>query len=355
VSESQAENILVIDGSFGEGGGQIIRTAVAFSAICQRPIKVTNIRAKRENPGLRPQHVEAIKAVSALCEAEVSDAFPGSSEVTFIPKRVDGNISQINVGTAGSITLILQTLALVASLAKITLDLEITGGTDVKWSPTINYFDKLVLAAYRVLGISCSLSVKRRGYYPVGGGIVHFRLEPPQKLNSVDILEKLDVQPNVVSICSQLPKHVAERQLSSATNFLFSKGVRTNKIASFVEEANSAGSSILVYAIEEGRYLVGADAIGERGKPAERVGKECAQSFFKEYSSGAPIDHNLGDMFVPFLSTLEEKSTLRVSRLTEHLTTNLHVTKMFVNQSYTVSQNRDGTATITIEPSFPSR
>jgi RNA 3'-phosphate cyclase len=350
VSESQTQDLVLIDGSFGEGGGQIIRTAVAFSAIYQKPIRITNIRAKRDNPGLRPQHVEAIKAVKDLCDAEVSDVFPGSSELTFIPRKISGGVTSINIGTAGSITLILQTIALVAALGRVPIDLEITGGTDVKWSPTINYYAKLVLAAYRSLGISASITVKRRGYYPVGGGNVRFKLEPPQKINPIDIQDSSGTRPSVISLCSQLPKSVADRQLSSATNFLFQRGIRVDSISSTQEPANSPGSSILIYSVDEGKYFVGADSIGERGKVAERVGRECAHSFLKEYSSGAPIDMHLGDMFVPFLATLQEKSTIRVSRLTEHLTTNLYVTNLFVSFSHSVKHNRDGTSTIMIGP-----
>ncbi len=341
---------IVIDGSYGEGGGQILRTSVALSAVMGIPIEIVKIRAKRDNPGLRPQHIGAIKAVASLCNASVDNLRIGSDRIVFTPGKMSSTFLRLDIGSAGSITLLLQAVIPSVSLSRVESELEIIGGTDVKWSPTMNYFTKVVLPAYRLLGIEAELEVKRRGYYPLGGGIVRVRIKPAKELKPLNIIPSENPSPSIISICSKLPRSVAERQLKSARDYLSNQGVNLKDFEVNVEDSMSPGSSVLIYSVGEQGPFIGGDAIGEKGKPAEDVGREAAKLFSEEYLSNAPIDRHIGDMLVTFLPFAKNESKFKVSRVTQHLSTNLHIASIFTKCQYNIDEMPDGTALVSIKP-----
>ena len=316
---------IVIDGSYGEGGGQILRTSIALSAVMGIPIEIVNIRAKRDNPGLRLQHIGAIKAVASLCNANVDNLRVGSDRITFTPGKMRSAFIRLDVGSAGSITLLLQAVIPSVSLSKVDAELEILGGTDVRWSPTMNYLTKVVLPAYRLLGIDAELQVKRRGYYPLGGGIVRARIKSIKELKSLNLISSENPLPSIISICSKLPRSVAERQLKSAKDYLLNQGINLKDFELGVEDSISPGSSILIYSVGEQGPFIGGDAIGEKGKPSEEVGREAAMLFSEEYLSNAPVDRHIGDMLVTLLPFAKSESKFKVSKVTQHLSTNLHI------------------------------
>jgi RNA 3'-terminal phosphate cyclase (ATP) len=337
-----------IDGSYGEGGGQILRTSVALSAITNKPVEVFNIRAKRENPGLSAQHVTAIKAVASLCDGHVENLSIGSTMIRFVPKEMQGGSMRMDVGTAGSITMILQALIPAVSLAGKKADVELVGGTDVRWSPTFDYIRYVMKAAYRVLGINFDLSVLKRGYYPPGGGIVRASIEPCNKLNALDMTSAPKVEPKMVSVCSMLPKHVAERQIAAALAKLQKENVKCNSYSASLEQSYSPGSSILIYSASDYGPFIGGDSIGERGKRAEEVGAEAAEKFLEPYLSNAPIDPHLADMLVLPLSLAEGRSKFVVNRASQHLSTNLYIASKIVDCTYNISKS-NGNYSVTIE------
>ena len=328
-----------IDGSYGEGGGQILRTSVALSAITKKPIEVFNIRAKRDNPGLRPQHVSAVKAIASLCDANVQQVNVGSSMIRFAPKEMRSGSMKIDVGTAGSITMILQAVIPAISISGKRAEVELIGGTDTRWSPTFDYLRYVFHSAYKVLGINFDLSVLRRGYYPVGGGVVKVAIEPCSKLKPLDMINAPKVEPKMVSVCSMLPKDVAERQIASALAKLQKANVRCNSYSASFEQSHSPGSSILIYSISDYGPFIGGDSIGERGKRAEQVGAEAADKFLDAYVSNAPIDPYLADMLILPLSLADGKSRFMVNRVSQHLSTNLYVTSKFVDYKYEISKS----------------
>lgn len=337
-----------IDGAYGEGGGQILRTSVALSAITNKAIEVFNIRAKREESGLRPQHVTAIKAVASLCNADVENLSIGSSMIRFVPKEMHAGSMKMDVGTAGSITMILQAVIPAVSLAGERADLELIGGTDVRWSPTFDYMRYVVRAAYKILGINFDVSVLKRGYYPAGGGIVKVSIEPCSKLNVMDMVSAPKVEPKMISVCSMLPKHVAERQIASALAKLQKENVKCNSYSASLEQSYSPGSSILIYSTSDYGPFIGGDSIGERGKPAEQVGAEATDKFLEAYLSNAPIDPHLADMLVLPLSLADGRSKFVVNRASQHLSTNLYIASKIVNCSYDISKS-NGNYIVTIE------
>ncbi len=341
---------IIIDGSYGEGGGQILRTSITLSAVMGVPIEIVNIRAKRDNPGLRPQHIGAIKAVASLCNANTDNLRVGSDRITFTPNKMRSAFIRLDVGSAGSITLLLQAVIPSVSLSKVDAELEIFGGTDVRWSPTMNYLIKVILPAYKLLGIQTELQVKRRGYYPSGGGTVRVRIKPVKELKSLNLISSDHPLPSVISLCSKLPRSVAERQLRAAKDYLLNQGINLKDFEISVEDSISPGSSILVYSVDEQGPFLGGDAIGEKGKPSEEVGKEAARLFSEEYLSNTPVDKHIGDMLVTFLPFAKNESKFMVSKVTQHLRTNLHIASIFTKCQYDIDEMPVGTAIVSIKP-----
>ncbi|MCP8314368.1 MAG: RNA 3'-terminal phosphate cyclase [archaeon] len=347
---NESKEPIIIDGSYGEGGGQILRTSVALSAVMGIPIEIVKIRAKRDKPGLRPQHIGAIKAVASLCNANVDNLRVGSDRIIFTPGKMRSTFIKLDVGSAGSITLLLQAVIPSVSLSKVDAELEILGGTDVKWSPTVNYFAKVVLPAYRLLGIDADLQVKRRGYYPLGGGIVRVRIKPAKELKSLNLVSSENPLPSIISICSKLPRSVAERQLKAAKDYLLNHGIDSKDFEVNIEDSVSPGSSILIYSVGEQGPFIGGNAIGEKGKPSEEVGREAARLFSEECLSNAPVDMHVGDMLVTFLPFAKSESKFKVSKVTQHLSTNLHIASIFTKCKYSIDEMPDGTAMVSIKP-----
>ncbi|HLE35307.1 MAG TPA: RNA 3'-terminal phosphate cyclase [Nitrososphaerales archaeon] len=332
-------DFIKIDGGFGEGGGQILRTSVALSAITRKPVEVFNIRAKRDNPGLRPQHVTAIKAVASLCNADVENVNVGSNMIRFSPKEMQSGSMKMDVGTAGSITMILQAVIPAVSLANKKADIELVGGTDVRWSPTFDYMRYVLRAAYKTLGINFDINVLKRGYYPVGGGVVKASIEPCNKLNALDMVSAPKIEPKMISVCSSLPKHVAERQIASALSRLQKENVKCNSYSASFEQSHSPGSSILIYSTSDYGPFIGGDSIGEKGKRSEEVGSEAADRFLDAYLSNAPIDPYLADMLVLPLCLADGRSKFAVNKATQHLSTNLYIASKIVSCSYEISKS----------------
>jgi len=340
---------LEIDGSFGEGGGQILRTAVAFSIILGRPVKVSRIRAGRSSPGLRQQHVSALRILRQASGGRLDGGEVGSTAITFHPGVVEAAEMRVDLRTAASITLVLQAVVPAASLSRSSLDLHLVGGTDVPWSPTLDYFEFVVLPSLRLLGIDCQVRSTKRGYYPRGGGVVEARIEPCKQVVALD-LSRRDANPpaSIISRCGRLPSHVAERQSKAARTHLDNHGVSVETVSTSQETSDSPGSSILVSKTGRGFFL-GSDSTGARGKRAEVVGREAAEGFVKVYESGACIDSHLADALAPILSLASSESRLLVPLVTEHLRTSLYVAKLFTNCSYEFS-NQEKAWLVSITP-----
>jgi RNA 3'-terminal phosphate cyclase (ATP) len=338
-----------IDGSQGEGGGQILRTAVSLAAITGKHIEVTKIRARRQNPGLRPQHMTGIKVLGDLFRADIENLQVGAEWIRFAPSdKFEGGPVNVDIGTAGSISMILMAVVPAVSLSNNSLEIEITGGTDVRTSPTIDYVRHVVAEAYLSIGIKFSVDVDRRGYYPKGGGVVRARIEPCKVPGTMELLAAREVAPKITSVCGQLPRHVAERQTSSAMIALEKKGIRCSSYSASVETSISPGSSILVYSTSDFGPYVGGDSIGEIGKRAEAVGTEAAERYLESTLMQAPVDPFLADMLVLPLALAKGRSKYRIARVTEHLRTNLQVASQMVGCKYSIEQ-QGRTHVVTIE------
>ena len=335
--------MITIDGSMGEGGGQILRTAVALSALTLKPIKVYNIRAKRSNPGLRPQHIMAIKAVAQLSNAEVEGLRVGSSTIVFRPRELRGGIFNFDIGTAGSISLVLQALLPVIAFIDEKVEITIRGGTDVSWSPPIDYMRYVFLPLLRELGLEVLLEVKRRGHYPKGGGIVRIESNGTSKLRPIDRLNRGSlVIVKGISHAVKLPAHVARRQAIAAKETLRASGINVpieieiETYEPYRDPHLGPGSGIVLCAITEDRCRLGGDSLGARGKPAEKVGREAALKLLEELKSGMAFDRHMGDMLIPYVALAEGISRLGVSQLTMHTWTSIKLTEMIIGASFSI-------------------
>lgn len=318
-----------VDGSFGEGGGQILRTAVGLSAFLGIPCRVYNIRKGRPNPGLRPQHVAGVKAILKICRGEAEGLWVGSEDLTFRPGKLRGGQFKVDVGTAGAIGLVLQALLVPCLGVPSKVSITVTGGTDVKGAPTVGYLQQVLLPILREMGYRADLSLVRRGYYPKGGGEVVFRAEGGT-LRGIKLTHRGEILGiyGVSHASSDLKgRRVAERQREAALKVLREQGYE-GEIRVRYEDALSTGSGIDLWAIGQGTIL-GANALGERGKRAEEVGREAAEALLEELSTGACLDRHLADQLVPFLALASGESEVSISQVTEHLRTNLWVIRHF--------------------------
>lgn len=327
--------MIVVNGSLGEGGGQILRTSIALSSLFLKPVKIFNIRAKRRNPGLQRQHIIAVKILATLTNAEVKGLYKGSMTLEYIPKERRAGTFQFDIGTAGSISLVLQAALPVMIFAPGKVKLKIRGGTDVPWSPPIDYVRHVFLSILREMGVNIKINVIRRGHYPKGGGIVEVETTPVKELSPLVKVRRGNVlKIEGISHAVKLPKHVAVRQANSAYSIL-KKNYENIKITIEYYEPSKdphlgPGSGIVLWAITENSIL-GADALGERGKLAEIVGKEAAMKLINELKTNMALDAHMGDMIIPFLAVAKGSSRITGSKLTMHTLTNMEVVKMFTN------------------------
>jgi RNA 3'-phosphate cyclase len=322
--------MIEIDGSYGEGGGQILRTAVALAAYLETPCRIMNIRQGRSTPGLRPQHAAGLRALATFCHAEVAGLAVGSTEVTFIPGRIAGGTLRIDVGTAGAIGLILQAIMLPAAKVPSPLLLFIRGGTDVPWAPTIGYCQEVTLTVLSGIGYAGKVTLTKRGYFPRGRGEISVELKKSD-LRPVQLLEPGRIRmirgrSHAADTLKQ--RRVAERQQEGAVDRLKKTNVPC-EIAVEYGPAASPGSGIDLWAVADHTRL-GANALGARGKKAEEVGAEAAAALIRQLNAGAALDEWMGDQILPFLAVAAGESTISMTRVTDHLRTNLWVINHFL-------------------------
>jgi RNA 3'-terminal phosphate cyclase (ATP) len=318
-----------IDGSFGEGGGQIVRTAVALAAVTGTPIRITRIRQGRPKPGLAAQHAQAIFALAKICSAKIAGVFPRSAEISFVPGRIASGNYGIDIGTAGSITLLMQCLLPAMIKADGPITLTVNGGTDVRWSPTIDYFKFVFLPALGEFGARVRLECKRRGYYPRGGGLLVLSVDPGN-LRAAHLKPKSPGVVQGVSHCSNLPDHVAKRQAESAALALKNAGYESN-VALEVLKETSTGSGITLWS-----GYKGSNALGERGIRAEDVGKSAAEEMIAELALPAAVDVHIADQLIPYLALAGGSYTVRA--ISKHASTNIWTASHFLETKIEIKE-----------------
>lgn len=334
--------MIEIDGSLHEGGGQILRTAIGLSAVTGKPVRIYNIRAKRKKPGLKTQHMQGIKAVAELCSGKISGAELGSQEVVFEPGKSLKDRITVNIETAGSTGLVFQSLKLLAAVAENPIIVDIKGGaTFGKFAPPLIYTREVLLPVMNKMGSKSEINILRHGFYPVGGSRVQIKINPHFSLTPLNMSNRGNlVTLQGVSVASShlKPARVAERQADAAGKLLEGKGYRP-EIKSQYADSDCPGSGIVLWAKTSTGCILGSDGLGERGKPAEKVGKEAASSLIRALESGACLDTHLSDQIIPFLALTKGRSVFTAPELTPHAKTNMWVVEKFLKTSYKTTHN----------------
>jgi RNA 3'-phosphate cyclase len=331
-----------IDGSHGEGGGQIVRTVCSLAALSGTGCRIINIRELRRKPGLMVQHLLAVRALAQLCNASLSGDSIGSSKLVFEPRKIVSRELAITIPTAGSITLILQALipAALAAPSPITMRFE-GGATDTAMSPTLDYFRSVFLRFLGRMGAHVRVSIARRGYYPRGGAAMSVQVAPA-RLAAVDAIERGPLR--AVRIFSHAAavlkaRQVAERQAAAALEILGSLASAPEVNVDYGASL-AAGSAICAVA-EFANTVIGADALGAAGKLAERVGQEAAQGLMRELASQACLDRHMADQILPYIALADGDASVTVSEVTDHCRTNMWVIEKFFSGSFGVKDGMD--------------
>ncbi len=338
--------MIEIDGSYGEGGGALLRISAALSALTSKPIHVTNIRAKRPKPGLMHQHLNALKSVIQLTRASHTGLEIGSTEISLKPGEPLGGEYQLDIGTAGSITLVLQSFMIPAAFADSTVKIMLRGGTDVRWSPPVDYLCNVTLPILESIGYHSEIQLIRRGHYPRGGGLLKVEITPIKRLKPF-IFKEFDFDIiKGVSHAVKLPEHVAVRQANSAEKLLRKEGYEADIEIQHSNQELGPGSGIVLWT--EGNSRVGGSSVGEPGKRAELVGGEAAEELLYHISRNAALDKHMGDQIIPYMAVAGD-SQIKTAELTKHTLTNMYAAESIIRKQFKLDGKLKNTAIIRVD------
>jgi RNA 3'-phosphate cyclase len=343
-----------IDGSHTEGGGQILRTALALSTLTGRPFRAEKIRQNRPAAGLKQQHLSAIQALTRMSSARVEGAALGAGEIGFWPGRIKPGAYSFDIGTAGSVTLLLQALLLPCLFAEDEVILKLTGGTDTRWSMPVDYFTNLILPIFRHFS-GIEVVRMQRGFYPRGQGALELKIRPSAgmgqtqgnvalfaairsrmpRLNLAERSPAIAIKGISVASSALERARVAERQAQAAREAL-GTGLSIEIRSEYCRSA-SPGTVITLWALDlDGRALAAGDALGEKGKPAEAVGREAAGKLLDTLRTDAVVDVHLADNLIPLLALAG--GAIRTVAVTGHLRANMYVCERFLDLRFKVHE-----------------
>ncbi len=327
-----------IDGS--DGGGQLLRTALTLSTITDTPFRIDGIRSNRPDPGLKPQHLAAVRLATEFCNADVTGAELGSDSISFRPGTERRTSLRADVGTAGSVTLLFDTVLPIAAVHDEPVHLTATGGTDVKWAPTIEYHRRVKLPILAPRGLIAEIDLRRSGFYPAGGGKAVLRTAPssisPFELDTRGEIECVELYSKASEELAD--RNVADRQANHAREQLERSGISTEIRSVDYVSARSAGSSLLLRGVYE-RTLAGVDSLGERGRTSEAVAEDAVRQFRAFHASGAPVDEHMADQLMVFLALAGGR--VHIPSVTAHVQSNLELVNAF-GSDMQLDRCRDG-------------
>ncbi|MBI2669430.1 RNA 3'-terminal phosphate cyclase [Candidatus Woesearchaeota archaeon] len=344
--------MITLDGSSGEGGGALVRVALALSTFTGKEFSVANIRSGRKEPGLKAQHLTAIKALQKICSARTNEVKLGSTELKFTPGKIKAGRYEFDIGTAGSISLFLQAVLLPCLFAPRKTTITVIGGTSGKWASSVDYLNYVVLPHLRRFVEKIEIKIEQRGYYPEGGGKVTAEITPKIKMeNSFTSLDfslvpkiqlaeqgKLEQIKGLINVSAELEEpQVAERIRRAAEAKLRKYQVPINIRLEYAK-SRSIGGEALFWAVFDTEVILGADSLIEKGRRSEDIGTEAAEKLIVEIDSGAAVDVHAEDQLIPFLALLPG-STIKVREVTQHAKTNIYVVEKFLPVKFEVKDS----------------
>jgi RNA 3'-terminal phosphate cyclase (ATP) len=331
--------VITIDGSEGEGGGQVLRTSLALSLATGAPFRIENIRAQRPKPGLLRQHLTAVQAAAAVGRARVEGNVPGSPVLTFTPTGVYTGDYSFSVGTAGSATLVLQTILPPLLVAGGRTMVTLEGGTHNPWAPPFDYLEQVFLPVVNRLGPRVEVVLERCGFYPAGGGRFSVTIDPSPQLARLELCDRGEiVGRRLRSLVAHLPRHIGEREVATARGLLnwSEESARVEVVA------NSPGpGNVLLVEIESEHVTEICTGFGETGTPAETVADRAVRDARRYLAAGVPVGCHLADQLLPILA-LGGGGSFRTLTPSRHMLTNADVVRQFVNVEIVVTpETRD--------------
>jgi len=326
-----------IDGSFGEGGGQVLRTSLTLAAITGRRLVIDNIRANRPNPGLAKQHLACVEAVCEICNAKCSGAGLRSTKLDFTPDSIKPGNFSFDIGSAGSASLVIQTVLPVLFCAQHPSTVTVTGGTHNSWAPPFDFLKESFVPAIGATGFKADCQLMRHGFFPAGGGIIAFEVQPKRSEKPIDLCEPMSKQEISAKIyTAKLPVHIFQKQ----RNLLLDSGLNIESIEHIdVADSNGAGNCVVIRIVGDGRTTV-FTGFGARGKPSEKVIAEAVNEARSFLESGACIDHYLADQMLIYMA-MQKAGKFTTSQLSNHITTNMEVIKSFLPADFVVEKERN--------------
>jgi RNA 3'-terminal phosphate cyclase (ATP) len=347
---------ILIDGSRGEGGGQILRSALTLSVLTGRPFRIQGIRAGRDKPGLRPQHLAAVRALARVAGAGVEGDRLESTVLVFRPGPVRPGGHTVAVGTAGAVTLILQAMLLPLVLRPEDTTVVLTGGTHVAWSPPADHVRRVWLPFLATMGVDADLAVPRAGWYPAGGGMIRCEIRgrgplplAPLVLEDAGPLEAVRLR----VVLSNLPMHIPGRMIARARGrlqtLLADAGLRGVDIRDETEVLGAEGPGVMLLVEGQGGGRHGGVAVlGEKGKPAERVAEEAVDEFAAFLRADATVDAFTADQLLLPCALAAGRSAYRTPAVTPHLLTNAETIRVFLDRPIVVRGETGAPGTVEV-------
>ncbi|MCA1595435.1 MAG: RNA 3'-terminal phosphate cyclase [Chloroflexi bacterium] len=342
--------LIRIDGSYGEGGGQIIRTSVSLAAITGQAVEISQVRAGRSRPGLQPQHLTAVRAAARLCSAVLEGDAIGSTRIAFRPTHPPHpGQYRFDIGTAGAGPLVLQTVAVPLSMADAPSSVVVTGGTHVPHAPAAEYLEAAYLPTLRDCGIATEFRESAAGFYPRGGGELTLEIQPWNRRAAVDLTERGKLRRiHAYVVTSQLPDHVGVRGQDSIERLM--KAISRPVTVERRDLPSNGPGAAVVIAVECDGGRAAFTAIGARGKPMEKVAEEACRPFLPWWKSGASLDEHLADQIVLPLALSPGPSRWTTPVVTEHLRTVLWAAGHFVPLEFTLTPLESGCTLVELQP-----
>jgi len=363
--------MITLDGSHGEGGGALVRVALALSTLTDQPFHITNIRANRPQAGLKAQHLASIHALKQISNAQTNDIQLGSTELIFTPGKIRGGKYEFDIGTAGSITLFLQAIILPCLFAPSKITLTIKGGTSGKWQASVDYLQHLLLPQLHRFVEKINLKIIKRGYYPEGGGEIILEISPKyhlkdystfqdfssaiqQKIPPIHLTNQYAIEQirGLINLSQQLEeKKVAERIKAATELNLQNYNVPLSIRMEYVN-TKSIGGELVLWAIcstnktidDNNQIILAGDALLEKNKSSEDVAKEAVLELKQSIDQNACVDHHLADQLIMFMALLPS-SEIKCTAITPHTLTNISITETFLPVKFEIEGNNIKTTT----------